>query len=316
MKNFLAKLTLFIDTLWGKWKTFFTLMATLALLTGTLWGIWKTASVTDLTDLWLLLIPLALLALTAGIAWYLSDKKAKEEEQRKKEKAAHVAENTEHAKVPKAEPKATEEKKGPEKETEGASLAGKIFGGFIALLVVGLTLYFLNSKGWLTFDNVTEHWFLAILIACALLYVVYACITRTSAAWAGLIILLGIGATYYMIEHSGHSKHTAQGSNGPTPAVVVQSARSGSEHWQPLEVPGDGEWHAIEIPRGEKIRSMKCPADANMMVEGPNVPGGRDALDCADGKTFNLPEQAFWGATISFQAKYDATLVKVLFVSK
>lgn len=212
--------------------------------------------------------------------------------------------------------KATEEKKEDKKETEGASLAGKIFGGAIALLVVGLTLYFLNSKGWLTFDKATEHWFLAILIACALLYVVYACITRTSAAWAGLIILLGIGATYYMIEHSGHSKHTAQGSNGPTPAVIVQSARSGSEHWQPLEVPGDGEWHAIEIPRGEKIRSMKCPADANMMVEGPNVPGGRDALDCAEGKTFNLPEQAFWGATISFQAKYDATLVKVLFVSK
>lgn len=207
------------------------------------------------------------------------------------------------------------EKKDAKKETEGASLAGKIFGGVIALLIVGLTLYFLNSKGWLTLEKATEHWFLAILVVLGLLYAVYACITRTSAAWAGLIILLGIGMLYFIAD-SGQAKHTAQSSKGPTPAVVVQSARSGSEHWQPLEVPGDREWYAIEIPRGKKIKSMKCPADANMMVEGPNVPGGRDALDCAEGKTFNLPEQAFWGATISFQAKYDATLVKVLFVSK
>lgn len=208
-----------------------------------------------------------------------------------------------------------EKKGGSKKETKGASLVGKIFGGIIALLIVALTLYFLDSKEWLTIGTAKEHWFLAILVVLGLLYAVYACITRTSVAWAGLIILLGIGMLYFIAE-SGQTKHAAQSSNGPTPAVVVQSSRLGVEHWEPLEVPGDGQWHALEIPRGKKIKSMKCPADANMMVQGPNVPGGRDALDCAEGKTFNLPEQAFWGATISFQAKYDATLIKILFVSK
>ena len=216
--------------------------------------------------------------------------------------------------------KATEEKKEDKKETEGASLAGKIFGGVITLLIVGLTLYFLDSKGWLTIGTAKEHWFLSLLVVLGLAYIAYMCITRTSAAWAGLIVFLGVAYIAYLVSGGGNHQ-VANTAKGPIPAIVIPEVGTDAYGFTSMDVPSDGAWHAIVTPAGKRIGTFKCPADALMQVSGPNVPdpGNIATTDCDAGeqtRTLNLPEQAFWGAAVRFKAKFEDTKVRVKFVSK
>lgn len=196
-------------------------------------------------------------------------------------------------------------------EEDRKKILTKIFSVLAIGVILLLAWYILDKNDGFNIAEWKNHWFLGALFLILLLWIVIGGMSSGGTLIGGILIFGLFAYMTWLANDNGESNTATHSTTSSSHATSSDVA-----YWDTVEVPGDGQWHAVAIPAGERLKTLKCPGDALMRVEGPNVPSGSDEIDCGEGREFNIPERAFWGAVISFKAKYDATRARVRLISK